>query len=77
MVSSVSVCLSSYLPNPHLRVYGPIFIPEVDPAGGFRHAIDLVQLFLARMLATYDHVFVMLTHTLVVLWLLPIKTLKS
>ena len=42
----------------------PIFIPEVDPVGGFWSKIDLVQLLLARMLSFCGQVFVRLTHSL-------------
>jgi len=38
-------------------VYGPIFIPEVEPAGGIIFTIDPVQLILARMLASCNHAF--------------------
>ena len=65
-----SAVSSSSLPS-HigvLRVDVPLFIPEVNPAGGLRFAIDLVQLFLARILSFF-HMF---TFMLFGLWLLPI-----
>jgi len=65
-----SAVSSSSLPS-HIgvRVDVPLFIPDVDPAGGLRFAIDLVQLFLARILSFFHNMF---TFTLFELCQLPI-----